>query len=149
MTVERSAGELGVRKGARKTSSLASYLLLCRFSDAGNRGSIHTRGAAGVGKAPRQEIAVGSSAAMRRALWGFSRGAGVDEVGQKQVRRSVCSKPRMVASGVKERSARCATGFAVPIQANAGDGCGLVCGRRRASGDGKYHSCGRLAVTAS
>ena len=55
--------------------------------------------AAGGGKAPRQEIAVGSSAAVRRALWGFSRGAGVDEVGQKQVRRSVCCKPRMVASG--------------------------------------------------
>jgi hypothetical protein len=32
----------------------------------------HAR-AAGVGKAPRQEIAVGSSAAVRRALWGFSR----------------------------------------------------------------------------
>src|ERR1700693_3267573 len=48
--------------------------------------------AAGGGKAPRQEIAVGSSAAVRRALWGFSRGAGV-EVGQKQVRRSVCCKP--------------------------------------------------------
>ena len=58
----------------------------------------HAR-AAGVGKAPRQEIAVGSSAAVRRGLWGFSHGAGVDGVGQKQVRRSVCSKPRMVASG--------------------------------------------------
>ena len=58
----------------------------------------HVR-AAGVGKAPRQEIAVGSSVAVRRALWGFSRWAGVDEVGQKQVGRSVCCKPRMVASG--------------------------------------------------
>ena len=49
----------------------ARCLLLCRFSDAGNRGSIQHARAAGVGKAPRQEIAVGSSAAVRRALWGL------------------------------------------------------------------------------
>ena len=50
-------------------------------------------------KAPYKEIAVGSSAAVRRALWGFSRGAGLEEVGQKRLPRSVCCKPRMSASG--------------------------------------------------
>ena len=55
--------------------------------------------ATGVGKAPRQEIAVGSSVAVRRALWGFSRGAGLEEVGEKRLRRPVCCKPRMIALG--------------------------------------------------
>ena len=58
----------------------------------------HAR-ATGVGKAPRQEIAVGGSAAVRRALWGFSRGAGLEEVGEKRLRRPVCCKPRMIALG--------------------------------------------------
>jgi hypothetical protein len=55
--------------------------------------------AAGLRKAPRQEIAVGSSAAVRRALWGFSRGAGLEEVGEKRLSRSGCCKSRMSASG--------------------------------------------------
>ena len=54
---------------------------------------------AGVRKAPRQEIAVGSAPVVRRALWGFSRGAGLEEVGQKRLPRPVCCKPRMSASG--------------------------------------------------
>jgi len=37
------------------------------------RSSVHAE-AAGVRKAPRQEIAVGSAPAVRLALWGFSRG---------------------------------------------------------------------------
>jgi hypothetical protein len=55
--------------------------------------------AAGVRKAPRQEIAVGSLAAVRRALWGFIRGAGLEAVGLKRLPRSVFCKPRMSASG--------------------------------------------------
>jgi len=55
--------------------------------------------ASGVRKAPRQEIAVGSSAAVRRALWGFSGGTGLEEVGEKRLRRPVFYKPRISASG--------------------------------------------------
>ena len=58
----------------------------------------HAR-ADGVRKAPRQEIAVGSAAVVRRALWGFRRGAELDEGGQKRLPRSVFCKPRMRASG--------------------------------------------------
>jgi hypothetical protein len=60
-------------------------LFTCRFSDAGNRGSIHTRGRPASEKRRGRKSRVGSSAAVRRALWGFSRGAGREEVGQKRL----------------------------------------------------------------
>jgi hypothetical protein len=53
----------------------------------------------GVGKAPRQEIAVGSALVVRRALWGFSRGVGLEEVGQKRLPRAVCCRRWMSGSG--------------------------------------------------
>jgi len=48
--------------------------------------------AAGVRKAPRHEIAVGSALAVPPALWGFGRGVRLEEVGAEGVRRSVCRK---------------------------------------------------------
>ena len=48
-------------------------------------------------KAPYKEIANGSSAAVRRALWGFSRG-GLEEVGQKRLPRWVCCKARCASA---------------------------------------------------
>jgi hypothetical protein len=76
-------------------------LLMCNVQVFGRRQSRINRQAraAGVGKAPRQEIAVGSAAAVRRALWGFGRGAELDEGGQKRLPRSVFCQPRMRASG--------------------------------------------------
>jgi len=55
--------------------------------------------AAGVRKAPRHEIAVGGERVVRRALWGFCRGAGLEEVGQGLLLRSVCYKLETSAWG--------------------------------------------------
>ena len=52
--------------------------------------------AAGVRKAPRHEIAVGGERVVRRALWGFCRGAGLEEIGQKRLRWLVWCRPRMI-----------------------------------------------------
>jgi hypothetical protein len=46
--------------------------------------------AAGVQKAPRHEIAVGSAPAVPQALWGLSHGVWLDEVGGRRWLRSVC-----------------------------------------------------------
>src|SRR3979411_262443 len=55
--------------------------------------------AAGVQKAPRQEIAVGGAPALPQALWGFSHGAWLDEVGRRGALRSVCRIAKVSASG--------------------------------------------------
>jgi hypothetical protein len=59
-----------------------------------------TRGEAGVGEAPRHEVAGGSVLAMQRALWRFDRGAGGDWGGMAILNNSLraCAVPFLNAS---------------------------------------------------
>jgi hypothetical protein len=91
--------------------------------------------AAGVGKAPRHEIADGVQ--WRRGVRYGDFGAGLGFRGWTAVAAAVgLRRSHDERIGVNERSARCPTGFAVPIRANPEDGCECGRGRRGASGDG-------------
>jgi hypothetical protein len=54
--------------------------------------------AANVREAPRQEIAVGGAAAVRRALWGIGGESWGAELGLERLRQWVCGKAWMGAS---------------------------------------------------
>jgi hypothetical protein len=53
-----------------------------------------------------------------RALWGFSRGVRLGEVGSKRPRRSVCPRRMGVGDALNEDSGRCREGLAVPLRAD-------------------------------
>ena len=72
----------------------------------------------GVGKAPRHEIAGESAPSVPRALWGFSRGVRLGEVGSERPPQSLCLAGWVWVTGVNERSGRCPTGLAVRLRAD-------------------------------
>src|SRR5690349_7782562 len=79
-------------------------LLLCRFSDAWMMPHPCTP-TAGVGKAPRHEIAGGGAAPVQRRLWGFGRGRHGWDSGllgsleSVSARAAVADRPRSSARG--------------------------------------------------
>ena len=143
MRAMRSAEpKIAVVKPQPRSSRNVWLCAMCGFSDAGNRGSIHTRGRPASEK--RQGRKSRSVVQRRCDVRYGDLAAGLELM---RLDRSGCRGRFAVNRGWSHRgeggSARCTTGFAVPVQANAGGGCELVCGRRRASGDGKYRSCRR------
>ena len=76
------------RRGDRidRNFCCTAYVALCAgFSDAGMT-MLPCAVATGVREAPRHEIAGSGAPTVPRALWGFGRGVGLEEVGPKRSR---------------------------------------------------------------
>ena len=98
---------------------------LCRFSDAGNGEARHTLGRPASEKRRGTKSREVGAPPVPRALWGFSRGVRLGEVGQSA--RPIALPGRMgVGDGPNERSGRCRTGLAVSLRADLS-----TCGKRR------------------
>ena len=89
------------------------------------------------------------AAAMQRTLWGFGRGARLEEIGAQSSTRSLFGERATVHAGVDASVERCMTIFAVRARTTLAVGRERGRCRRRAGVNGKGHCSCRLGVTAS
>jgi len=96
---------------------MVALLLLCRFSDAGNDEALDALGRPASEKRQGTKSREVGAPSVPRALWGFSGGVRLGEVGQSA--RPNWLPGRMgVGDGPDERSGRCRTALTVSLRAD-------------------------------
>ena len=104
---------------------MVALLLLCRFSDAGNDEALDALGRPASEKRQGTKSREVGAPSVPRALWGFSGGVRLGEVGQS-ARPNWLPRRMGVGDGPDERSGRCRTALTVSLRADLS-----TCGKRR------------------